>query len=132
MSEENPVMGRPPKFTTKVRNRLIEAFEKRAPILTACEFAGIHRDTYYRWQNYAEACKKNNEQNEYTDFYDILHKIKSERTFSLIEQIIEGKRWQGAAWYLERVQSDRFNANGELLTQLMDKLKLIEDKLGKK
>jgi len=125
------VGGRPTIFTAKVQKKLKDAFDQYAPVRTACEYAGIHFQNYYNWQNYAEECKLRGEENEHTRFFDTLHEIRSNRVIGLAKRIAEGgKGWQGAAWYLERVHSKTFGQNGELMTMLEEKLKSIEDKLN--
>lgn len=123
--------GRPTIFTPKLQKKLKEALDQYAPIRTACEYAGIHFQNYYNWQTYAKECKLRGEENEHTQFFDALMEIRAKRTIGLSKRIAEGgKGWQGAAWYLERVHSNVFGQNGELMTMLEEKLKSIEEKLN--
>jgi len=126
-------VGRPTLFTPKVQKKLKEALDQYAPIITACAYAGIHKQTFFNWRNYADDCKLRGEENEHTSFFDSLNEIQSKRVIGLAKRIAEGaKGWQGASWYLERVHANVFGANAEVLNRLADKLEELEKKLESK
>jgi DNA invertase Pin-like site-specific DNA recombinase len=45
------VIGRPPKVDFKVITRLTDSIQHNSTITEACRYAGISRDTYYRYLN---------------------------------------------------------------------------------
>lgn len=123
--------GRPTIFTKKVQNKLKSALDQYAPIIIACGFAGIHKQTFFNWRNYAEECKLAGIENEHTIFFDSLMETQSKRVIGLGKRIAEGaKGWQGAAWYLERVHANVFGQNAEVLNRLADKLEELEKKIA--
>jgi hypothetical protein len=122
--------GRPTLFTAKVQKKLMQAFEKYAPIITACSYAGIHKQTFFNWRHYAEQCKLKGEENDHTIFFDSLLEIQSKRVIGLINRVVEGEKgWQGASWYLERVHANVFGANADVINRLTEKLEELEKKL---
>ena len=44
-------VGRPPKVNYKIMNKLADAIQHNSNITDACRYAGISRDTYYRYLN---------------------------------------------------------------------------------
>ncbi len=42
-------IGRPPKINYKLIDRLADAIQHNANVTDACRYAGISRDTYYRY-----------------------------------------------------------------------------------
>ena len=42
-------VGRPPKVNYKIIIRLVDAIQHNANITDACRYAGISRDTFYRY-----------------------------------------------------------------------------------
>lgn len=42
-------LGRPNKVDYKVVQRLVKAIQCRSTVTKACDYAGISRDTYYRY-----------------------------------------------------------------------------------
>ena len=44
-------VGRPLKVDTNVVSRLVTAIQTNSNITDACRYAGISRDTYYRYMN---------------------------------------------------------------------------------
>lgn len=45
------VVGRPSKVSYKVMIKLADALQHSATVADACRYAGISRDTYYRYLN---------------------------------------------------------------------------------
>lgn len=43
--------GRPPKMNMKVMIKLVDAIQHNSNITDACNYAGISRDTFYRYLN---------------------------------------------------------------------------------
>jgi ACT domain-containing protein len=47
----NKIVGRPPKVNYKTIIKLADSIQHNATITDACDYAGISRDTYYRYMN---------------------------------------------------------------------------------
>lgn len=47
-------VGRPPKVNYKIILKLVDAIQHNANITDACRYAGISRDTFYRYLNSEE------------------------------------------------------------------------------
>jgi ACT domain-containing protein len=47
-------IGRPPKVNYKIMVKLADAIQHNANITDACRYAGISRDTFYRYLNNEE------------------------------------------------------------------------------
>ncbi|MNY59414.1 hypothetical protein D3C86_1958610 [compost metagenome] len=42
-------IGRPPKMSMKIIDKLSDAIQHNVTVTDACKYAGISRDTYYRY-----------------------------------------------------------------------------------
>lgn len=51
-------IGRPPKVNYKIMAKLEDALANGANVCEACKYAGISRDTYYRYLNEEEVFAK--------------------------------------------------------------------------
>lgn len=51
-------VGRPPKVNYKIILKLVDAIQHNANITDACRYAGISRDTFYRYLNSEEVFAK--------------------------------------------------------------------------
>tara|TARA_R100001530_G_scaffold113355_1_gene80369 strand:+ start:448 stop:939 length:492 start_codon:yes stop_codon:yes gene_type:complete len=95
-------MGRPSKIVDdNIRDKLIAAIQRGAYIETAAAFAGINKDTFYRW------LKKGSIEKEgpFRDFSDAVEKAMAEsevRDIDLIDRAAASGTWQASAWRLER------------------------------
>ena len=47
-------VGRPPKVNYRIMIKLVDAIQHNANITDACRYAGISRDTFYRYLNREE------------------------------------------------------------------------------
>ena len=47
--KEKNLWWRPTIFDDEIVEKLIDAFKKDSTVEEACSYAGIHRDTFYRW-----------------------------------------------------------------------------------
>ena len=99
---QRPQMGRPSKIVDdNIRDKLIAAIQRGAYIETAAAFAGINKDTFYRW------LKKGSLEKEgpFRDFSDAVEKAMAEsevRDIDLIDRAAAKGTWQASAWRLER------------------------------
>ena len=98
--------GRPTKLTPEVQKQICDAIEAGNYIETAAAYAGINKDTLYRWLRDGARAKKGKKKN----FSDAVQKAlaKSEmRDVYIIGKAAENQ-WQAAAWRLERKFPDRW------------------------
>ena len=119
--------GRPSKFTQETREKIITALRANAYIETAAAYAGIEKDTFYRWlkmgaraksgpyREFSDAIKQTMGEAEVRDLaviskaangYDV---VKVKRVIGpkgdiLSEETVSSREfsWQAAAWRLER------------------------------
>jgi hypothetical protein len=90
---EQANVGRPTKYTPGVVARLIQALEMGATYDHACNFAGIHYDTFREWIK------------DKSEFSEEVKKAEGRAVvgwLAKIEQAANEGSWQAAAWKLER------------------------------
>lgn len=94
--------GRKDKLTPEVQKKIINALELGAYIKTACDFAGISRETFYNWLKKGEL----ETDSKYADFLAQVNKTLAKAELHSLQKIKESEQWQAHAWILER----RFNS----------------------
>lgn len=107
--------GRPSKLTDEVAQNFLAAIAHGSYIETACNVAGVARDTFYGWMERAREAqdkggKLNATERRLVEFSDNVKKIlaKAElRDLRMIGNAAESQ-WQAAAWRLERRYPDRW------------------------
>lgn len=101
-------IGRPTKFTPKVRELILSAVREGNYIETAAQSAGINKDTFYSWMVKGEtSCAPK----EFSDFSEAIKRARAEaeiQALAVIQVAANRGIWQAAAWYLERSYPDRF------------------------
>ena len=136
--------GRPTKLSPEIQEKIIVAVRNGNYIETAAQFAGINKDTLYRWLHLGAQ----QDTGAYHDFSDALHKALAQSEMMDVATITRASadQWQAAAWRLERKFPDRWGrtvkvnfsvmTDGDLqsyITSLMqspelnDTIKLIEE-----
>lgn len=105
-SDTNKSPGQPTKMTQETVNKLEEVFAIDGSVSEACFYAGISRETYYKW------LKLNP---EYSDRFEALR----ERPVLLARQTVikDLKTPSGAQWYLSRKRKNEFGGGIEMPTQ---------------
>jgi transposase len=93
----NPTIFDPYKHSEDTEAKLIEAFGKSFNITEACQFAGIHRDTYYDWIKQIEGFEARMEEAKAAP----LKKAKS-----VIDTALRAGDVATAKWYVERRDPD--------------------------
>jgi hypothetical protein len=92
--------GRPTKFDAALAKKVIDALQFGCYVETAAAYAGISKNTFYRWMRAGERASRG-----------ALHEWKREVDKALVnsELVALGRvrkamehNWQAAAWYLER------------------------------
>ena len=115
------VGGRRPLYETDpaLIKRLIEALKAGNYIDTACDYAGINQNTYYRWtkagRNEADRIARGEEPDpDKAAFLDLAEQIQQARAEAtvrnvmLIQTAARNGTWQAAAWWLERTQPAKY------------------------
>lgn len=101
-------IGRPSKFTPKIKEKVLQGIRLGLSIVKACNIAGIDYNTYRNWETKALEDKEPN----YIDFFQQCERAKDEREAFHLTQIINASRdgtWQASAWFLERSMPDKYS-----------------------
>lgn len=107
-------IGRPPKFTKEVTEKILYAIRLGAYYEMACNYAGCAYPTFRRWLVDAEE----NEDSPYREFRDALKEAEGESGLACLEVIqkaMDGEVWQSAAWRLERRHPKYYSANAAIV-----------------
>lgn len=97
--------GRPEEISDELIQKLVDALTLFAPVDTACAFAGISKDTFYRWLKKGARQKRKGESTKYTRFSDRVQNAMASAELGCLSVIVEAARGKGAV-----VQKD---ANGK-------------------
>ena len=100
--------GRPTKIKDPVVMKALEtAIKMGAPIGTACNFAGISRETYYEWLR--KGAKET--AGIHKDFSDTVIRWDAQGEIDLLGKIRRAGQWTGLAWILERTKPEKYGKN---------------------
>lgn len=98
--KNNKTAGRPTKMNEEIVGKLEYAFSKDFNIGEACDYAGIHRDSYYEWI-------KNNK--EFSDRMEQAQtNLKRKAKINIADKIEEGDM-DVTKWFLERRAKDEYS-----------------------
>ena len=98
--------GRPSKLTPEIQDRIVAAIRAGNYVETAARHAGIDPATFYRWME--RGAKERS--GKYREFRKAVEKARADaevRHVAIIAQAAT-KRWEAAAWWLERSFPDRW------------------------
>ncbi len=111
LSEEAKI-GRPSKFTAKVKEAILEAVGKGVSLAFACEYAGINKRTLFLW---LQRGLKADESGEDAEYYAFCTAVKRAKAYAVVEAVTyirgHGEKWQADAWWLERRYPEEFGQN---------------------
>ena len=109
------------KLTSSVIDALAEAMKHGAAIDVACNIAGVHRSTFFRWQAQAEQIYKDvaegkvqrsklkSREKNLLKFLETILKTTADYELELLKEIRDKvKGWQALAWILERRFRERY------------------------
>ena len=129
------------KLTSSVIDSLAAAMKHGAAIDVACNIAGIHRSTFFRWQAEAEQIYKDvaegkvqrsklkSRDKNLLKFIETILKTTAEYELDLLKEIRDKvKGWQALAWILERRFRERYARRVMLDTEAF--LKAFEREYG--
>ena len=105
-------LGRPDKLTPEITEAIISAIRAGAYIETAAAFAGICKDTFYRWlkEGARGECKK---KAQFSDAVKMALAESELRDLAVVNRAASTS-WQAAAWKLERKFPDRWGRRDRL------------------
>lgn len=101
-------MAQPLKLTDATRDRIVQAILAGNYMETAAAYAGISKQTLYRWIQMAD---EPDADPIYRDFRDAVETARAQseiRNVALIQKAANDGTWQAAAWYLERTNPRRW------------------------
>ena len=109
------------KLTPSAINSLADAMKHGASIDVACNIAGVHRSTFFRWQEQAEdlynkldagqiqRSKLKAREKHLLTFLEKVLFASSRYELELLKEVRKGERgWQALAWILERRFRERY------------------------
>lgn len=91
--------GRKSKYEPERVEKLLKAIRLGTTYKHACDYAGIHIDTFYEWQD------------KYPEFSDKIKEAEGEgivSNFEIIKDAARDGNWQAAGWILERRHPDEY------------------------
>ena len=91
-------MARPDKLTEETHNAIVAAVAAGNYMETAAAYAGISKDTLYKWLKRGRRC----ERGKYRQFTDAVEKAQGESEVRDLQAIGLDSSWQSKAWRLER------------------------------
>ena len=114
-------MGRKTRLTPEIQQQVVTAISSGNWQEIACEYAGIHPATYYRWLERGQAeierlegdddAEPNEEETPYREFCEAVRKaqaVSEVQAVGLIRKAAVDGSWQAAGWYLERSHPKRW------------------------
>lgn len=121
-------MARPTKLNAELQQKITDLVRRGNYIETACSSVGIAKRTYYNWKNRGkdeiERVESNSryrirkKEKPYVEFYRAIKKAEAEAEILFLEKIRTGeKKWQSAAWYLERKHRPHWGKKQEVTVQ---------------
>lgn len=93
MPPENNKVGRPTKYVPETIEKILNAISVGAPFTHACNYAGVHFDTFNEWRKL------------YPEFSEQVKNAEGKAVIgwlARIEQAAKDGNWTAAAWKLER------------------------------
>jgi hypothetical protein len=115
-------MGRKTRLTPEIQAQIVNALNSGNWQEVACEYAGIHVATYYRWLERGqeeisrletvEEAEPLEEETPYREFCEAVRKaqaVAEVQAVGLIRKAAVEGSWQAAGWYLERSHAKRWS-----------------------
>jgi hypothetical protein len=103
--------GRPTKLTPEVQKKIVDAIRAGNYMETAAAYAGISKDTFYRWLKRGARAKSG----IYKNFHDAVEKALAESEVRDVMIIANAAAtdWKAAAWRLERKFPERWGKKSQ-------------------
>ena len=102
-------IGRPTSHTEDKAARIVEAIRQGMPYKLAASAGGVSYNTFVRWRNEGTNPNAPEHLREFSKQVREAEAEAAQRLYALIIEAAEsGKKWQAAAWMLERRHPDLF------------------------
>jgi hypothetical protein len=124
-------VGRPSKFTPKVREEILYAISKHVPYAIAAPAAGIGERTLYEWLELGEEHRDQGIESDYAEFAQAIKAIEQKKIIDHTEAVEQcPERWQAKGWLLERRWWQHFSNNAPLVEfkKQLDEMKSMIEK----
>lgn len=120
-----PERGRPTKLTPEVQRTLTFALQEGASVEHACDYAGIHKATFYEWLKRAEAGEE-----DFADFADAVTRARGHGIVTdlcAISDAVRAHDWHAAAWRLQHRYPAEYGAKLTLSGDAANPLTVLHD-----
>lgn len=104
------------KLTAELQAKICDAIRMGNYMETAAAFAGISKDTFYRWLKKGARARSG----IYREFHDAVHKALAEAEVRDVAIIANAAKesWQAAAWRLERRHPERWGKKERIYAEM--------------
>ena len=109
-------VGRPTKLTPELQRVIVQALRAALYVETACDIAGISKDTFYNWLRQGQE----KPYGKHGRFSDAVKKAQAEAEGRLIGHLLQDGTWQSKAWILERKFRSRWGRSLTVYDQRYD------------
>ena len=92
------------KLSAELQEMIVKSLRLGLYVETACDLAGIHKDTFYNWLKEGESHKSG----KHRRFSDAIKKAQAESETRWIAKIVQDDSWTSKAWLLERKYRSRW------------------------
>ncbi len=118
-------MSRPTKLSDAVVRTLTFALGEGASVEHACDYAGIHKDTFYAWLKRGEAGEE-----EFSDFADAVTRARGHGIVTdlcAISDAVRAHDWHAAAWRLQHRYPAEYGAKLKISGDDESPLRVLHD-----
>ncbi len=118
-------MSRPTKLCDAVQRTLTFALQEGASVEHACDYAGIHKDTFYTWLKRGEDGDP-----AFTDFTDAVTRARGQGIVAdlcAISDAVRAHDWHAAAWRLQHRYPAEYGAKLKISGDDASPLRVLHD-----
>ena len=118
-------MSRPTKLTPEVQRTLTFALGEGASVEHACDYAGIHKDTFYAWLKRGE-----DGDDAFSDFSDAVTRARGQGIVTdlcAISDAVRAHDWHAAAWRLQHRYPAEYGAKIQISGDDANPLRVLHE-----
>ncbi len=118
-------MSRPCKLSDAVQRTLTFALGEGASVEHACDYAGIHKDTFYAWLKRGEDGEEG-----FSDFADAVTRARGQGVVTdlcAISDAVRAHDWHAAAWRLQHRYPAEYGAKLQIRGDADNPLTVLHD-----
>ena len=118
-------MPRPTKLTADVQRTLVFALQEGATVEHACDYAGIHKDTFYEWLKRGDAGEP-----AYADFSDAVTRARGQGVVTdllTISNAVRAGDWKASAWRLQHRYPQEYGAKLKIQGDADHPLRVLQE-----